>query len=60
MFYLLIKLTNLLALPKARATWKTNRGIGIIFFCADYYTVVMETLGIKYGTKKYKGEQQRL
>ena len=31
---------------------KTNRGISIIFFCADDYTVVMETLGIKYGTKK--------
>ena len=31
---------------------KTNRGIGIIFFRADDDTVVMETLGIKYGTKK--------
>ena len=31
---------------------KTNRGIGIKFFRADDYTVVMETLGIKYGTKK--------
>ena len=31
---------------------KTHRGIGIIFFRADDYTVVMETLGIKYGTKK--------
>ena len=31
---------------------KTNRGIGIIFFRADDYTVVIETLGMKYGTKK--------
>ena len=31
---------------------KTNRGIGFNFFGADDYTVVMETLGIKYGTKK--------
>ena len=31
-FYLVIKLTTLLALPKSRAKWKTNRGIGIIFF----------------------------
>ena len=30
------------------------------FFRADDYTVVMETFGMKYGTKKYKGEQQRL
>ena len=52
MFYLVIRLTKLLALPKARATSKTNRGIGIIFFRADDYTVVMETLGMKYGTKK--------
>ena len=26
--------------------------IDIIFFPADDYTVVMETLGMKYGTKK--------
>ena len=30
-------------LPKARVKRKTNRGIGIIFFLADDYTVVMET-----------------
>ena len=32
LFYLVIKLTKLLASPKTRAKWKTNRGIGIIFF----------------------------
>ena len=52
MFYLVVKLTKLLALPKARATRKTYRGIGIIYFRADDYTVVMETLGMNYGTKK--------
>ena len=31
---------------------KSNRSIGIIVFRADDYTVVMETLRIKYGTKK--------
>ena len=51
LFYLVIMLTKLLALSKARATRKTNGGIGIIFFRADDYTV-METLGLKYGTKK--------
>ena len=30
------------------------------FFRADDYTVVIGTIGIKYGTKNYEGEQQRL
>ena len=44
-----------------KGTWDMkNRGIGVIFF-SYCYTVVMDTLGMKYaGTKKYKGEQQRL
>ena len=33
---------------------ETNRGIGIIFFRTDDCVVVMETLGMKYGTKKLR------
>ena len=35
LFYLVIKLTKPLTLPKACVRWKTKRGIGIIFFRAD-------------------------
>ena len=38
---LVIKLTKLLALPKARATRKTNRGIGIILFRDGDYTLLL-------------------
>ena len=38
---------------------KTNRGIGIIFFRADDYIVVMETLGMKYGAKKMQRRGSR-
>ena len=48
MFYLVIKLTKLLALPKARAVSVSY------FFRADDYTVVMGALGMKYGTKNAK------
>ena len=37
LFYLVIKLTKLLASPKAGAKRKTNRGIGIICFFAGNY-----------------------
>ena len=35
------------------------RGIGIIFFRADDYTVVKETLGMKYGIKKTKESNKK-
>ena len=38
---------------------KTNRGISIIFFRADDYTVVMETFGVKYWYKENAKESNR-
>ena len=52
MFYLVIKLTKLLALPRHVRNKKLTEVSVSYFFRANDYTVVMETLGMKYGTKK--------
>ena len=42
LFYLVIKLTKPFAVPRALRDGKTKRGVGIIFFCTENYTDVIE------------------